>query len=70
LPEALLRVAGVGVQVTLITCSMPGRHIESITSPLKKSVSMDSSWMKRGCVSNSSEAKCINGLWPGVDFGD
>jgi hypothetical protein len=22
-----------------------------------------------GCVSKSSEAKCISGLWPGVDFG-
>jgi len=66
---ALFRDSGVGAQETLMTCSSPGRHMESISSPLKKSMSMDFSWMNRGCVSKSSEAKCIRGLCPGVDLG-
>ena len=60
---------GVGESETLMTCSRPGRQIESITSALKKSINRDLSWMNRGWVSNSSEAKCIIGLCPGVDFG-
>lgn len=60
---------GVGAREMLMTCSRPVRQIESMTSPLKKSISMDFNWMNRGCVSKSSEAKCNSGLWPGVDFG-
>ncbi len=58
----LLSEEGVGPQVILITCSIPGRHIDSISSPLKKEISMDLSWMKRGWVSKSSDAKCKRGL--------
>jgi hypothetical protein len=43
--------------------------MESTTSPLKKSSSMDLSCMYCGWVSKSSEAKCMSGLWPGVDLG-
>jgi hypothetical protein len=43
--------------------------MESTTSPLKKSSNMDLSCIYCGCVSKSSEAKCISGLWPGIDFG-
>ena len=45
---ALLSAAGVGAHETLITCSKPGRHIDSISSPLKKSIKMDLSCMNRG----------------------
>lgn len=65
----LLSEEGVGPQVILITCSIPGRHIDSISSPLKNEVSIDLSWTKRGWVSKSSDAKCKSGLWPGVAFG-
>ena len=41
LTVVVVRDAGVGAQETLMTCSMPERHIESTTSPLKKSSSMD-----------------------------
>lgn len=61
--------AGVGPKLTLMMHSRPARHIESTTSPLKKSSKRDFSWMNRGCVRKRSEAKCINGLCPGVDFG-
>ena len=49
--------AGVGAREMLITCSRPAKHIESTTCPLKKSTSMDLSWMNRGWVSKSSDAK-------------
>ena len=64
-----VREAGAGAQETLMTWSRPGRQMESRASPLKKSRSMDLSWMYCGWVSKSSEAKCISGLWPGVDLG-
>jgi hypothetical protein len=53
----VLREEGVGAQVTLMTCWMPGRQIDSISSPLKKDIRIDFNWMKRGCVSKSSDAK-------------
>ena len=53
----VLRDEGVGAQVMLITCWMPGRHIDSICSPLKKEIRIDFNWMKRGWVSKSSDAK-------------
>lgn len=68
LAEADVRAAGVGPRVTLMRCSIPVRHIDSISSPLKKAMRRDLSCWKRGCVSNSSEAKWINGLCPGVAF--
>jgi hypothetical protein len=61
---------GVGARETLITCSRPGRHIESITSALKKSMRTDLSRMNRGLRSNRSDAKCIIGLCPSVDSGE
>jgi len=64
-----VREEGVGEQETLMTCSRPGRQMESTTWPLKKSSSMDLSCVYCGWVSKSSEAKCISGLWPGVDLG-
>ena len=66
---AALSVGGVGPREMLMTCSIPARCIASMTSPLKKSMSIDFSWMKRGCESNSSDAKCSSGLCPGVAFG-
>lgn len=64
-----VREEGVGAQETLMTCWRPWRQMESTTSPLKKSSSIDFSWMYCGWVSKSSDAKCISGLWPGVDLG-
>lgn len=52
-----------------MTCSRPFNAIASDCSPLKKSRSRDLSCTKRGCESKSSDAKCINGRCPGVDFG-
>ena len=56
-----VKVGGAGASETLMTCSKPERCIPSMTSLLKKSRSRDLSCMKRGCVSNSSEAKCMSG---------
>ncbi len=50
-------VSGVGEREMLITCSMPVRQTASMTSPLKKSMNMDLSWMNRGWESNRSDAK-------------
>lgn len=55
--EAVMRVWGVGPSEILMTCSMPGKQTDSIVSPLKKDISMDLSWEKRGWVSKRSEAK-------------
>jgi hypothetical protein len=48
---------GVGPREMDMTCSTPERRIPSEGSPSKKSRRMDLSWMNRGWVSNSSEAK-------------
>lgn len=55
--EAVVRVLGVGPREMLITCSIPGKQMDSIVSPLKKDISMDLSCEKRGWVSKRSEAK-------------
>ena len=69
-PEVdVVREEGVGDKEMLMTYSIPARHIASIISPLKKSTRIDFNWMNRGCVSKSSDAKCINGRLPGVDLG-
>lgn len=44
----MVRVCGVGPSEMLMTCSTPGRQMDSIVSPLKKDISMDLSWEKRG----------------------
>lgn len=51
------REEGAGPREMDMTCSMPERRIPSEGSPSKKSRRMDLSWMNRGWVSNSSEAK-------------
>lgn len=53
---------GVGPTDTEITCCKPARHIESMTSALKRSIRSDFSCIYRGCVLNRSDAKCIIGL--------
>lgn len=65
---AAVSVGGVGPSETLMMCSRPARWMASTTSPLKKSISMDLSWMNRGCESKRSEAKWSSGLCPGVAF--
>lgn len=52
-----MRVWGVGPSEILMTCSIPGKQMDSIVSPLKKDISMDLSWEKQGWVSKRSEAK-------------
>jgi hypothetical protein len=46
--SAVFSPAGVGAQETLMTCSMPLRCIELISSPLKNEMSMDFSWTNLG----------------------
>lgn len=57
LAEAEVRAAGVGPSEMLMMCSIPVRQMDSISSPLKKSIRRDLSCVNRGWVSKSSEAK-------------
>lgn len=67
--EGELKSGGVGATVTLITCSSPDKHIESMTCPLNMSINIVLSCVYCGWESKSSDEKCINGLCPGADFG-
>lgn len=68
--EVELRDEGVGPRDTLMRHSIPVRRMASADgSALKRSRRRDFSWMKRGWVSKSSDAKWISGRCPIAHFG-
>ena len=59
---------GRGPSWTDMTCSIPRSAIVSMASALKRLNRRERTCARRGCVSKSGDAKCISGLYPGVDF--